>query len=76
MVRCSIVSFYVWFNFINVLVICIVSLMGKLTYLCLMSRVMSLTVSLIVSKVISCATCDELSAVYVLGSCKIFRNFC
>jgi len=64
-VHCSFVSFYVWINFISVLVICIVSLIGNLTYMSLMSRVMSLNVYLIVSKAISCAACVELSAVFV-----------
>ena len=45
--------------------ICIVSLIGNLTYMSLMSRVMSLNVYLIVSKAISCAACVELSAVFV-----------
>jgi hypothetical protein len=63
-------------NFINVLVVCIVSLIGKLTYMFLMSRVMSVNISLIVSKVVFCATYFELSALYVLGSCKISRIFC
>ena len=75
-VNCSFVFFYVWFNFINVLMICIVSLIGKLTYMFLMSRVMSVNVCLILSKVRSCATYVELSAMYVLDSCKIFRIFC
>jgi hypothetical protein len=62
-------------NFITVLVVCIVSLIGKLTYMFLMSRVMSVNISLIVSKVVSCATYVELNAMYVLGGCKISRLF-
>jgi len=38
----SIVSFYVRFNYVSTLVTCIVALIGKLTYMSLMSRVMSL----------------------------------
>jgi hypothetical protein len=66
-VNCSVVSFYVWFNLLNSLLIYIVLLIGKLTYLSLMSRVMSLNVLLIV---ISSATSFVSSAAYVLSSCK------
>jgi hypothetical protein len=75
-VHCSLVSFYVCFNLISVLLICIVSLTGNLTYMSLMFRVMSLNVYLIVSKAISCATCVKLSAMCVLGRCKIVMIFC
>jgi len=68
LVHCSVISFYVWFNFVSTLLVCIVSLTGKLTYMSLMSRVTSLNVSLIVSRVI-------FSAAYVLGICKIFMIF-
>jgi len=72
----SIVSFYVRFNYVSTLVTCIVALIGKLTYMSLMSRVMSLNFFfLIVSGMIFCATCVQLSVVYVLGICKIFMIF-
>jgi len=75
LVHCSVISFYVWLNFVSTLLVCIVALIGKLTSMSLMSRVTSLNVSLIVSRVIFCAACVQLSAAYVLGICKIFMIF-
>lgn len=71
-VNCSLVSVYVWFSLLNSLVICIVLLIGKFTYLSLTSRVTSLNVLLIV---MSYATRFVSSAAYVLSSCKRFVIF-